>query len=354
MKIDCNLTVNQNNLMSQTQSILETTVVHYESFNDPSQATIIMGIRGVTGSENVYVSGTSATGMVNGLLYEGSLAGGGSNGTWYELHYTSAGIDDVTSTSCYGPNNGPGDNVQIVGAYVRSSTGKKNHGFYYEGPKDGTGTWITVSPNGGDTNNVFIHSVMGRLAVGNYDFGNNENGRAFIYDTHTKMCTDFMVPDSLTTTLYGIWHNGGNSYTLAGGYSAEKAGELSQAFLVDYDAESKTTSNLKSFSYNNEKILSVITHFEGITIADDDGYNMPADWLNVKGGPKGGAAFVSVKRNQDGSFGEANWVDIAYPGAEVTSANTAYRNNILGIYVTSDGSGTTATMSYCATVAGVK
>ncbi|HEY0176847.1 MAG TPA: hypothetical protein VGC08_10740 [Pedobacter sp.] len=191
---------------------------------------------------------------------------------------------------------------------------------------------------------------MGERATGSYDFENEINGCAFIYDVNTKLCADFMLPDALTTTLYGIWHNGGSSYTLAGGYSTAEFGEISQAFLVDYDAATKATSNLKSFSYNNETILSIVTHFEGITVADDNGYHMPADWINVKGSPKEGASFVSVKRNQEGSFAEAKWIDIAYPGDMVTSANTAYKNNILGICVADNGSGTPVTSSFCATV----
>lgn len=325
--------------------------VHYQQFNNPQAATIIMGVRGLTNSEKVYVSGTIAAGMVSGLLFEGYLTDEGQDGTWYTLNFSSADFDDVNSTSCYGPNNGPDGNVQIVGAYLRSSTGKKNHGFYYEGTVNGEGTWTTVLPGDGNVNNVFLHSNMGGLAVGNYDFGNDLNGCAFIYDIAANTCTDFMLPDALTTTLYGIWHNGGSSYTFAGGYSTAAAGEISQAFLIDYDGTTKTTSNLKSFSYKNETLLSVVTHFEGITAADDNGYNMAADWINVKGSPKEGAAFVSVKRNADGSFGEASWTNIAYPGDVVTSANTVYKNNILGICVPAgDGSGTPATTSFCATV----
>lgn len=350
IKIDNYLVRNQKTyFMTNT---MEKNNVHYQPFNNPAAGTIIMGVRGQLGSEKVYISGTTTNGMVNGLLYLGPITGQGNDGKWYELNYTSPDFDDVTSTSCYGPNNAPGGNIQLVGAYLRSSTGKKNLGFYYEGPLDGSGTWTTVSPNNGDTNNVFVHSTMGGLAVGNYDFGNDINGRAFIYDIATKLCADFMISGSLTTTLYGIWHNGGNSYTLAGGYSAKEAGEFSQAFLVDYDSETKATSNFKAFSYKNENTLSIVTHFEGITLSPDhDGYNMPADWINIKGSPKEGASFVSVKRNPNRSFGEATWVDIAYPGDMVTSANTAYKNSILGICVADAGSGAApVTGSFCATV----
>ncbi len=330
--------------------------MNYQDFNNPSAGqTSIQGIRGVLGSENVYISGSllGQNNVMQGLIYQGPLKGNGSNGEWYVVNFPSTGTEIVTNTSCYGPNNGPNGTVQIVGSYkITTSTSKApsgNLGFYYEGPIDGSGTWTQVSPNGGNTNNVFVHSIMGGLAVGNYDVEDDKNGYAFIYDVATKECTEFVLPDSITNTLYGIWHNGNNSYTLAGGYSSRKFGELSQAFLIDYDAKTKNTSNLKSFSYNNETILSIITHFEGITISADKGYNMPADWVTANG-EGAGASFVSVKRSSDGSFGEANWTDIDYPNSSTTSANTAYENNVFGIYVVKTDSDTTAVSSFAAKI----
>ncbi|WP_281322491.1 hypothetical protein [Flavobacterium aestivum] len=338
----------------------EVNTINYQDFNNPATGeTTIQGIRGVSESENVYISGSllGQNEVMQGLIYKGPLLGNGNKGEWYVVNFPNVGTETVTNTSCYGPNNGPNGTVQIVGSYKTStssstSTSKAvsgNLGFYYEGPIDGSGTWTQVSPNGGNTNNVFVHSTMGGLAVGNYDVENDKNGYAFIYDVATKEFTDFILPDSITNTLYGIWHNGGNSYTLAGGYSSHKLGKLSQAFLADYDSKTKSISNLKSFSYNNETILSIVTHFEGITISQDNGYNMPADWISANG-EGGGASFVSVKRNSDGSFGEANWIDIDFPNSSLTSANTVYRNNVLGIYVAKSDTGSTAISSFTAKV----
>lgn len=329
--------------------------VSYADFNNPAGQTTIQGIRGVWKSENVYIAGSllGQNNIVEGLIYEGALQGNGNEGKWYNVNFPSAPEATVINTSCYGPNNGPNGEVQIVGSYkISSSTGKAptgNLGFYYEGPVDGSGTWVQVSPNGGNTNNVFVHSVMGGLAVGNYDVENDKNGYAFLYHIASKVCTEFKVPDSLTTTLYGIWHNSGDSYTMAGGYTSPKLGKISQAFLVDYNSKTKQTSNLKSFSYKNETDLSIITHFEGITISKNGGYNMPSDWLTVNG-EKNGASFVSVSRNSDGSFGEAKWIDIDFPDSSVTSANTVYRNNILGIYVVVDSDDTKTVSSFVAKV----
>jgi hypothetical protein len=197
---------------------------------------------------------------------------------------------------------------------------------------------------------------MGGLAVGNYQSDaadeNTINVNAFVYDIKTQECTDFIIDDLNAPTLYGIWHNGGSSYTMAGGNSARKIGDsVSQAFLVDYDSSTKTFSNLQFFSYNNESTPTVNVHFEGITInKTNDGYNMPSDWLK---GAKEGASFVTVKRNKNGTFDLAEWKDIAYPGDDVkiTSANTVYLDNVLGIYASKSSNETeTVISSYCATI----
>lgn len=39
--------------------------------------------------------------------------------------------------------------------------------------------------------------------------------------------------------IKSIWHNDGDSYTLAGGYSSSKLGKINQAFLVDYNSKTK-------------------------------------------------------------------------------------------------------------------
>lgn len=333
----------------------EINTVSYMDFNNPNGQTTIQGIRGVSESENVYITASllGQNSIVQGLIYEGKLLGNGNAGKWHVINFPSTASQIVTNTSCYGPNNGTNGNIQIVGSYkITTSTGglpSGNLGFYYEGPLDGSGIWTPVTPNGGNTNNVFVHSIMGGIAVGNYDVENDKNGYAFLYDINTKEYTEFKLPDSLTNTLYGIWHNGGNSYTVTGGYTSPKFGKLSQAFLVDYDSKTKQISNLKAFSYKNETTMSIITHFEGITASSNKGYNLAADWVTING-EGSGASFVYVNRNSDGTFGEANWIDIEFPDSNITSANTVYNNNILGIYVVKNDSGTTTISSYTAKV----
>lgn len=361
--------------MSYTKSNTIAEEVNYIPFRYPSlgltsRYAVVEGIRAVLGSEEeVYVSGalvgvdlpqelqTQVKNSWQGFIYKGKLEEAHQLENWHLLHYKlEDGEDDIVfNTSCYGPNNGENDTLEIVGAYIKSSSPKQNLGFYYNGPIDGSGVWQTVTPNNGNNKNVFMHSVMGRLAVGNYQSDaadeNTINANAFIYDIKTKECIDFSIDGLNAPTLYGIWHNDENSYTMAGGNSTRKIGDtVSQAFLVDYDLITKTFSNLQFFSYHNEKTPTVDTHFEGITLNKaNDGYNMPCDWLN---GREEGASFVTVKRNEDGTFGIAKWKDISYPGdsVKITSANTVYLDNVLGIYVSKNSQGEKVISSYCATI----
>ena len=308
----------------------------YSPFNcSLSGQTGIQGIRGVTGSSDVYVSGTLNVGGGNalGLIYKGPLSHNSSLGQWYTFTYTQSGVDDVINTSCYGPNNF-GSGVEFVGSYKRTSTGKGALGCLYQGPLDGSGTWTNVVPNGGATKNVYVHSLMGGYAVGNYDT-KLDNGFAFIYDIQNKSFEYIVAPNALSTTLYGIWHNGNTSYTLVGGYSQKELGDASQAFIADWDSSTKALTNFKAYQGFNSKVDSLVTHFEGITLGCD-GYNVAAGDANKT---EGGAAFVNIKRNKDGSFGEAKWTQLKYPdnNVQMITSDTVYQKNVLGLMLSKAG-----------------
>ncbi len=323
-------------------------VVNYYPFNmQTTGETVIQGIRGIKGTKKVYIAGSlinngTSSSMI-GLLYEGTLLGNGVNGTWNELVFTSPDFDDVINTSCYGPNDKGNNEVQIVGSYKRALVNIM-YGFLYEGTTNGQGTWTTISPNSGDFLNCFVHSIMGDLAVGNYDT-KLTNGFAFIYNIITKQYINFMIPDAYSTTLYGIWHNGGDSYTLAGGCGMGKAGDLSQAFITDWDASNNTMKNTRFYQYLDEELQTIVTHFEGITSDNNGGYNLPCDWVSATA--KGGAAFVNIKRNPNNTFSDAEWVALSYPTSDALSlsANTSFENKTLGVYTTENG-----VVSYCADV----
>jgi hypothetical protein len=169
---------------------------------------------------------------------------------------------------------------------------------------------------------------MGDLVVGNYDLTtnpsqpipNSNTGNAFIYCITSKTWTTFSPSNAGTasgTTAYGIWQNGRNSYTIAGG--AMNNG-TNTAFLVDYNSDTGKFTNLTYFA---DATTPGFTHFEGIT-GRDGGYNLIATTSN-------GPAFVSVNRVANG-FGDAKWTPLNYPGSTMTTGNTVYQDYGLGIF----------------------
>jgi len=309
----------------------------YSPFNCPlSGSTAIQGIRGVENTDDVYVSGSleQNANSVLGLIYKGPLSNNGSLGQWHTFTFANDEVNDTYNTSCYGPCDIGYGNIRFVGSYKTLSSGNSALGMMYEGPLNGSGTYTTISPNNGNTLNVYVHSTMGDLAVGNYDTTLSTDC-AFIYDINSSKCIDFKVPNSRLTTLYGIWHNGGSSYTLAGGYTKISPINGQQAFICDYDSDTHEVANFTSFSGNNEIGKSFITHFEGIN-ASSKGYDLAAGFGNVDGG---GAAYVQVIRQKDGSFTKGKWKDLKYPDQAVVfcSSDTVYKKNILGIILTKAG-----------------
>ena len=110
----------------------------------------------------------------------------------------------------------------------------------------------------------YVHSTMGGLAVGNYDSpidtGDSicRSGRATHSSTTLRgtFLTDIVFPGSKSNTAYGIWYNGGTSYTICGGYSLDPVNNfddqnkpIGQGYLVDYDSLTGQFTNWTSFAY---------------------------------------------------------------------------------------------------------
>lgn len=330
--------------------ILYTTINGYSTVT-PTTQTIVTGVRGIENSSNVYITGIygQTTGnMSSGIIYSGPIST--NNGKWYMLNYPSSANLTVTSTSLYGPNNGAvSGSVQIVGNYTSKENGSNALGLLYEGPLDGSGSWTTLLPPSPDTSpviNTIAHSTMDGLVVGNYDT-NLATGKAFIYNIATKQYFDLTKIGAKSITAYGIWYNGGTSYTIAGGYSDLVQG-LTNGYLVDWDSVTNTATNWTTFNYLNEPLNSIISHFEGITSDGSGGYNLVSDVGSATTITNGtGVAFVNVPRNSNGTFGTASWTNIAYPNASFMSGNTVYQKNVLGVYKLNGG---TSVYSYLATI----
>jgi hypothetical protein len=319
-------------------------VTYYDASGVGVPVLAWQGIRGADAKGQYLISGTSTTS--HGLLFVGSIAGKGQS---YFVDYPRA-----SSTSVYGPNNLGGGQIQLVGEYQSSNPTDPVlfHGFLFQGttadltnPAD----YTTIDYPGATYN--FVHSTMGGLAVGNYDSPTANGvgpGRDYIYDIATRQFVASVVyPGSVSNTAYGIWYNGGTSYTICGGYSPQSVNNVNdqnrpigQAYLVDYDSATGQFSHWTSFSYPNTPAgTTFLTHFEGISEVKKGVYTLAAD--SVQSGSNGNtryASFVTVQRNRDGSFGPATWVDLKPFGTTGTvSANSVYGNTVVGILDTAPG-----------------
>jgi len=318
----------------------------YSTFNYPGavgDSTFLTGVRGA-GGRDVYITGTyvqQGSTDTQGLLYQGPLSGGGQ---WTILNFPGA---DVTSTALYGPNSLPPDNVRLAGSYKQTATGQQNHGLFYEGPPDGTGTWQTIDfPSVGETVlNTIAHSTMGGLVVGNFDT-DLATGRAFVYDIDDNSWVELVKPGAVSITAYGIWYNGGTQYTIAGGYSNANLSGIDHGYLVNWDSATQTPSDWTSYDFNNSRIGVAISHFNGITSDGRGGFYLTGDWVGIAP-PDAGAFFAHVFRVPGRTFNIAQWTQIAYPSAQVTSGNTVFENNVLGVYIVT---GSSVVNGYVATV----
>lgn len=336
--------------------------VSYQQFlNYPGSVapaiTTVTGVRGVDGSNNVYVSGiyTDASGKQHGMIYDGELSPMSSTSTaWNALDFPSeqAGAT-VLNTAFYGPNNDGDGRISVVGNYTVDGESSAL-GLLYQGPLDGVGgTWTTILPQslevpGRKIINTIVHSNMGEMAVGNYDT-DLITGKAFIYDINAQKYYAITESGAKSITAYGIWHNGGTSYTIAGGYSDADFKGISTGYIVDWDSATNTFSNWASYNYKNQPVDSIISHFEGITTDGKGGYNLAADAADATDPSIVHATFVHVPRTGiAGPFGVAKWTDLVYPGSTFMSANTVYQNNVLGVYLTTPN--VSDVNSYIATV----
>ncbi|MBP9742540.1 MAG: hypothetical protein KBD37_04195 [Burkholderiales bacterium] len=310
--------------------------IKYTTLNYPNAAigsiTGITGIQQVSNSDNVYITGSYFESYNMGTLYEGPILGGG---TYYTYMYPSSAGATTSGTNLYSVDNSSvSGNVILVGSYQTEESGNTSFGFLYNGPiPSESSAWQPLNfpssqtPGHTAVLNTIPHSIMNDIVVGNYDTSDTA-GNAFIYNISTNSYSTLIKPGSVLTTAYGVWWNGGTSYTISGGYSNTSTTELSLAFIVDYDSSTGALSNWMSYNYNNQP--DGITHFEGITSDGLGGYNLASSWL-ISGVL--GSSFVNVSRNSNGKLNSAaTWINVSYPGSDTTTADTVYKNYCLGVY----------------------
>ncbi|MFO0957163.1 MAG: right-handed parallel beta-helix repeat-containing protein [Isosphaeraceae bacterium] len=305
---------------------------YYDASQVPTQPVSgWQGIRAASTPGQYLITGTSGS---NGLLYVGPITGSG--GTSYLVNYPGA-----ATTSVYGPDLLSNGNIRLVGSYRTGSDAV--NGFVYEGSiadLSNAANYRTIAYSGEQFN--YVHSTMGGLAVGNTD-GPEGNlpigtGHAFLYDLATNsFLPDVVYPGSLSTTAYGIWWNGGTSYTIAGGYSSPAGtGSLSKAYLVDYDSSTRAFTHWASYSVRDG--IDLVSHFQGISSVEKGVYTLSADVASITATNPGQGAAGSVRRNTDGSFGPAVWTDLQYTNSTgITSNDSIYGNAVVGIVISSAG-----------------
>jgi hypothetical protein len=323
-----------------------------DTTNFPVPVSGWQGLRNYGNNADQYlICGTS---KYSGLLYVGPIAGGG--GASYLVIYPGT---TTSATSVYGPDNLPDGTLRLVGVYkVSGETTPYNHGFVWDGtladlPSGGTFRTIDY-PN---AKYQYTHSTMGNLAVGNAD-GPTQVGEktlpigpgiAYIYDIPSAtFVANIVYPGSKSNTAYGIWHNGGTSYTICGGYSPLATNNLpdhklpltqGRGYLVDYDSATKQFSNWTSFDYpHGPKGVNFVTHFEGISSTEPGIYTLNADSAQTDSAHLVQGSWVRVSRTKEGGFDRGEWVDLNYPGSthSVTSSNSVYGNQVVGIVIGAD------------------
>jgi hypothetical protein len=327
----------------------------YTPFNYPQANGGSYGPTGIrsAGGQNVFVTGSvhpvlpsptpTCTPDSHGILYTGPLNG---NGTWTVLDYPSSSPSpSVTGTVLYGPDNLPPSNVRIVGSYTLCGNpgGVRNHGLLYEGPPGGPGMWQTIdfpisaatpSPSPGEqVLNTIVHSTMGGLAVGNFDT-DLVTGRAFVYDIAANSWKELRKPGAISITAYGIWYNGGTSYTIAGGYSEGDPNAIDHGYLAHWDSMTHMASDWTPYDFDNGPHTHVeVSHFDGITTDNQGGFYLTGEWAGDQAGThKLGGFFAHVPWMPHRPFGDARWRDIEYPASVITTGNTVFENNVFGIY----------------------
>jgi subtilase-type serine protease len=301
----------------------------YTTLDFGNDSTFLTGIRGPNIVGNYVIPGTTSTG---GLLYNTTT------GVWTAFPTaTSSGANfpNATGSSPYGPNFGnPNGVLRVVGSSITNASSPYNLSYLYDGSAPSQSQLTTLaypSASGNPTLETIAHSTFGNQVVGNYDT-RLATGNAFIYNISTGSYVTNNVPGALSTTAYGVYGN-----LIAGGYSTVGPGGglgIGSAYIYNETTGVWTT-------YNHPGAIE--THFEGISGGGQAGsYNLVANWTGVDGQVHASVLHIDALGNQ-------TWIDYSFPGSVLTSANSIYGNQAIGIYVDSNG----GTHGYVLTLPGI-
>ena len=112
-----------------------------------------------------------------------------------------------------------------------------------------------------------------------------------------------------------------------------------RAFLMNYNEQTGAFGTPRFYNYGNSPVL--FTHFDGIT-AVPGGFNLVA----ISSAQASSMAFVPTTGGDWPLFGRATWypIDVAGSplcsdsgGCSMVTGNTVFQNQVMGLYVQSDG-----------------
>ena len=265
----------------------------------------------------------------------------------YTVNYPESNI-----TSVYGPDYIGEGVYRLVGSY-RKNNDNSVYGFFYQGTLfdlQNSINYKTILTNG---NFTYIHSTMGDILVGNYDNVEQYNTyglpfgpvNGFLQIISNGKRVNIVYPGSISNTVYGIWYNGDNSYTLCGGYSNDAVSitdvyknglprPIGNAYIVNYDILTNSFSNWTSINYPNS--TNVVTHFEGISSSSKNKYELAVDSINLLNNLNI-ASYALLSTDYVHNFQVNYWTDLNYPlPGTVTSANSVANKIVVGTYVNKD------------------
>ncbi|WP_159436455.1 autotransporter domain-containing protein [Pseudovibrio sp. Tun.PSC04-5.I4] len=281
--------------------------------------TFLTGIRGDNIVGNYVISGGTA-----GLLYSQDTM----VWTQFPIDASSEGnYPGALSSSPYGPSFGSQLGIlRVVGSYKTTASSPVDLGYLYDGAATPGEELTTLSDPTDDTKFTIAHSNFGSYAVGNYD-EHLSTGSAFIYNMSTGNYDTLNINGSgnaspISTTAYGVYGD-----KIAGGYADVDLGPgedsgFEHGYIYDMSIGTYETYNHPSAAF---------THFEGITGAGKAGeYNLVADWFEADGTPHSTVLHIAAN-------GDLTWYDFDIPGSDVTSSNSAYQGQIIGVYTDADG-----------------
>ena len=335
---------------SSATTIDLSTVTGFESFQQgDSNITTVTGIRDRNITGNYSISGGG--GNTGGLLFQSTL----SNSTQSPFPtYTSNGSNftGAISSTPYGPSFGSSTGIlRVVGSYKTSTSGTGATGDlgYFFDAVAGTMQLLPTSLAGGSTIlNTIAHSTFGNTIVGNYDT-QLITGNSFVYDipSATYSSVPFVghsfantITSVASNTAYGVYNN-----LISGGYTGTYNGSAgTYAYIYN-------KANDKVYTFSSPDV-SLVTHFEGITSAGKPGvYNLVADAVDVQGNHvKAYVATVDLNTIDPVTHQPTvTWTEIKV-GSYLTSANSMYQGNVIGVYVNSAGQ----TIAYQANIGSIQ